>query len=367
MRIKLLLIFLVTCSCLSYGKNDLIQIDMSKYQTVDFDRLVKNISCIKLEFNSFDSVLKVIPYKGYFYLMARTIAGYSVVIFKNNGRWVKEITFADALIVSSLAIIPEQEQLWVFSRGKIVNKFKLDGSPVGKVSLPFKCVDLTAVNKQDFLIYDGAHNSIEGHSMAVTDLKSIHQLFLKRSNKKKKFSSSESLYAPNTNQDSLFVFPDRTDTIYLYHSKKRKIEPYYHLNFHGDFLTDKMYPKDDFSDKEMSDIITKRTYIYARYSFYQASGRLFFKLAGKRNDFCTIDLKNNALLSFGRLMDNYQPTTYNPFIGSDGNSLYLMVKENELVKHYKKSKCTYPSIQKLLPSLSVDGNNWILLAIEIKK
>lgn len=367
MKIKTLLILFITCSCFSYGENEVVQIDMSKFQTINFNSLVKDISCIKLGSNCFDSSLKLIPYKDHFYLMGRTIAGYNLAIFKSNGKLVKEITFADALAVTSLEIIPAQEQFWVFSRGKILNKFKLDGSPIGRVSLPFKCVDLMPVNKQDFLIYDGGHNSIEGHSMAVTDLKSIHKLFIKRSNEKNGFSSSQSLYAPNANLDSIFVFPDRTDTIYFYHSKKGKIEPYYHLNFHGDFLTDKMYPKHDFSDKEMHDIITKQNYIHSKYSFYQASGKLFFKLVGKRNDFCTIDLKSNSLLSFNRLFDDYQPSTYNPFIGSNGKCLYFVVKEHELVKHYKKNKCTYPSIQKLLPSLSADGSNWILLAIEIKK
>lgn len=367
MRIKALLLFFIACSFLSNGKNDVIQIDMSKYRTVNFSTLVKGISCIKLEHRIFDSCIKAASYKDYFYLMGRTIAGNNVVIFKRTGKFVKEITFSDALLVTSLAIIPDQEQLWVVSRGKILNKFKLDGTPIGRVALPFPCVDLTTVNNQDFLVYDGGRNAIEGHSMALTDFKSIHELFLKRIHKREYFSSSQSLYAANTNLDNIFIFPGRTDTIYLYNSKKEVLEPYYHLNFHGDFLTDKMYTKGEFSDQEMHEIITKRKYIYSQYSFYQASGRLFFKLAGKRNDFCTIDLKNNSLLSFDQLFDGYEPTTYNPFIGSDGKNLYFIIEEKALVKHYKKNKCTYPTIQKILPSLTANGSNWILLAIEIKE
>lgn len=110
---------------------------MLKYQTVKFDTLVKGISCIKLGSKNFDSCLKIVSYKGYFYLIGNTIAGKSVLIFKSTGEFVKEITFSDALLLTSLAIIPDQEQLWVASRGKILNKFKLDGTPVGRVSLPF--------------------------------------------------------------------------------------------------------------------------------------------------------------------------------------------------------------------------------------
>lgn len=367
MRTKVLLIFFIACSFFSHGKNDVIHIDMLKYQTVKFDTLVKGISCIKLGYKNFDSCLKIVSYKGYFYLIGNTIAGKSVLIFKSTGEFVKEITFSDALLLTSLAIIPDQEQLWVASRGKILNKFKLDGTPVGRVSLPFFCVDLTAVNNKDFLVYDGGRNSIEGHSMALTDFKSIQKLFINRNKKRKYISSSQSLYAADTNLENIFVFPDRTDTLYFYNSKKEELEPYYHLNFHGDFLTEKLYTKGEFSDEEMSEIITKRKYIYSQYSFYQASGRLFFKLVGKREDFCTIHLKDNSLLSFDRLFDGYESTTYNPFIGSDGKNIYFIVKEKDLVKHYKNNKCTYPTIQRLLPSLSANGSNWILLAIEIKE
>ena len=63
-----------------------------------------------------------------------------------------------------------------------------------------------------------------------------------------------------------------------------------------------------------------------------------------------------------------QPVDYvNPFIGSDKNNLYLLVRENDLAGHYLNIKCTYPAIRKMLPGLLTTGNDWILLTIKIKE
>lgn len=87
-----------------------------------------------------------------------------------------------------MCIVPELEELWVVSRFKIINKFKLDGAPVKKVSLPFPCAAIIPTAKQDFLVYSGGANTerghIEGHFMALTDFKSIHKLYLPKWGKK---------------------------------------------------------------------------------------------------------------------------------------------------------------------------------------
>ncbi len=377
MKTAILIILLVICpplyskgssSCLN--KEDIIRIDIKDAKVSDFNSLVDDISCICLKSgnrSSFDSCIKMARYNDYLYLMVRTIAGNKVVIYKNTGEFVKEITFSDTLLVSSLVIVPSQQQLWVVSRLKILNKFKLDGTLISRFSLPFPIVDLAAVGSQNFLVYDGGGpNNIENHHLALTDFKSIHNVFLKSTNKKKLPFFPQNMFAPDVNNSNLFIFPDCTDTIYLYNAKKEEVKPYYYLNFHGDFLTRDMYPDGGFSDKDMSDIITKRKYIYSQYCFYQASGRLFFKLAGKQDDFCTIKLANNTMQLFNSLFDGYRPTTYNPFIGSDGQCLYFIIKEKDLVKHYQKNKCTYPNIKRLLPSLSENKSNWIMLSIKIK-
>ena len=57
------------------------------------------------------------------------------------------------------------------------------------------------------------------------------------------------------------------DTIYMYDSKKDD-GTYFHLDFHGDYLTEEMLPRDRyFSDKEMHDIITEKKYIYSKNNF----------------------------------------------------------------------------------------------------
>ena len=87
------------------------------------------------------------------------MAGKNVYIYSKSGKFIKEITFSDALIVNSMCIVPELEELWVVSRFKIINKFKLDGAPVKKVSLPFPCAAIIPTAKQDFLVYSGGANT----------------------------------------------------------------------------------------------------------------------------------------------------------------------------------------------------------------
>ncbi len=371
MKASLLLTFFIVSSLFCRGKDDITKIDMAHYESISFDSLIKNISCIKLEKNCFDYGITMTSYKDYFYIMGRTIAGNKVVIFKKSGQFVKELSLSDALLVHSMTIVPNPEELWVISRYKIINKFKPDGTPINRVSLPFPCANIIPVNHQDFLIYSGGtcneRGSIEGYFMALTDLKSINKLFLPKWGNCEWPYSPGNLYATDTNFNDLFIFPDNIDTIYSYNSHQKEVNPFCFLDFHGDFLTKDKRPYGITEDQEMAEIITKKKYIYAHSSFNQASGKLFFKLLGKREDFCAINLTNNSLYSFHRLFDNFTPQTDNPFIGSDGKNLYLLVQEKELARHYLNIKCTYPAIRELLPSLSVDSNNWILLAIEIKE
>ncbi|WP_293667025.1 6-bladed beta-propeller [uncultured Parabacteroides sp.] len=367
----ILLIFFISCSFFTKAGNNVTRIDMSGYKTVSFDSLVTNITCTKLEANLFDYTITMIPYKDNFYIMGRTIAGNKIVIFNKSGKLVKELTFPDALLVNSMTIVPELEEFWVISRFRIINKFKLDGTAIKKVTLPFPCANMIPVNRHDFLVYSGGtcneRGSIEDHFMALTDFKTIHKLFLPKWGKCDWPCAPSHIYAQNANRSTLFILPNEIDTIYTYNTSKEEVEPFYALDFHGDYLTKDKHPYGPMEDRDMAEIITKRKYIYTQYSFSLASGKLFLKLAGKREDFCTINLADNSLFSFHRLFDNFMPASYNPFIGSDGKNLYAVVREKELAEHYQNIRCSYPAIQKLLPEVSVNGNSWILLAIEIKE
>ena len=371
-RIRLLLFIYLFCTnsingILSPSRvENTIQMDMNHYQKITFDSLITDISCTKLSNTVFDFCTNMVQYKDFLYFMGSTMAGKNVYIYSKSGKFIKEITFSDALIVNSMCIVPELEELWVVSRFKIINKFKLDGAPVKKVSLPFPCAAIIPTAKQDFLVYSGGANTerghIEGHFMALTDFKSIHKLYLPKWGKKEWLFAPYNLYT--TDADDILILPDNTDTIYRYDTSEKEILPYYSLDFHGEFLTRDKYPKEDAG---MAEIIDKKKYIHNCYSFYFASEYLFFKLMGKRDDFCAIRCKDNILFSFDRLFDNFRSKYVNPFIGSDKNNLYLLVRENDLAGHYLNIKCTYPAIRKMLPGLLTTGNDWILLTIKIKE
>lgn len=352
----------------TYAQSDnraCIEIDMSSAKTIDFDDLVDNISCKKLEGYYFDSCIDLIPYKGYLYAMGETISGKNMIIYNKDGKFIKEITFPDALIVNSMCIVPALDELWVISRLKMISKFKLDGTLIKRVNLPFNCANAYAVNDHDFLIYSGGGAAnIENHYLALTDFKSIEKLFMPQRNKST--FNHWSLYAPDSRKENLFMFFHLIDTIYSYNIKDQQLKPYYKLDFHGDFMLENQVPFGVNEDQEMSDIITKRKYVYSHYSFYQASGKLFFKLVGKRNNFCMINLKDNRLYSFDRLFDDFGSLQINPFVASDGKKLYLLAREGDLVEHYQNIKCTYPALYKLFPTLSPEGNAWILITIDIK-
>lgn len=350
----------------SSGKS-IVHIDMNKYRAIRFDSLVNDISCIRLEKNLFNECIEMMQYKNYLYLMGYTMAGKNIIIYNTAGKFIKEISFSDALMVNSMCIIPELNELWVVSQFKIINKFKLDGTPITKVSLPFPCANIIPTKGKDFLVYSGGacheRGSIEKHFMALTDFKAIHKLFIPMWGEKKWPFASYNLYTTDTN-NNIFIFPAQIDTIYSYNFQKKELYPLYSLNFHDDFLTLDKYSEDD---REMHKIITQRKYIYNHYSFYEASGKLFFKLKGKRENFCMIDQKTNFLYTFDQLFDNFQSSYVNPFVGSSNGKLYLLVRENELTDHYLNIKCSYPAIKKIISSLSSNNNDWILLTINIKK
>jgi hypothetical protein len=338
---------------------------MKQYETIDFNNVVKDISCVKLESENvpvFDLCRRMILYGNYFYIM--TVRN-EVFIYDKSGKFINQITFGrDVLFLTTLII--KNDRLWVFSNFNILNKYKTDGTFISKETLPFSCTDIIETNDRDFLVYDG-HIGSWDHAIALTDMSSIHKFFLHKARRDKSGNTPQSMYAPDTNTGDIYILCSRNDTVYQYNPNKEELKPYYHLNFKGDFLTENMYPKGGFSDKEMSEIIERHKYIHAIYSFHWVSDKLFFKLTNKREDFCVINMKDNSLQSFNLLFDGYAPAAYNPFAGSDGRTLYCLVREDSLVKHYQQNECTYSAIRQLLPSLRENGMGWILLAIEINQ
>ena len=337
---------------------------MAHPQRISFDSIVETISCVQLEKDLFGNCKSMIPYKDHFYFLGSIMAGSNLVMYDKEGKFVKEINFSDALLVNSMCMVPERDELWVTSQFKVLSKYKTDGNLIKRFLLPFNCANIYPVDKQNFLIYSGGGpNHIEKHYFALTDFQAIHNLFRPMQNNNKNGYNHWSLFAPTAGNKQLFLFLYGVDTIYSYDIQKQALMPYYKLDFHGDFLLKSQRPTDD---RKMAEIITKRKYILGHYSFYQASDKLFFKLTGKREDFCMIDLKTDSLYAFDQLFDSFKSRYVNPFVSSDGTNLYLLVREKDLLEHYMNVKCTYPAIRDLLPTLNRERNGWILVTIQIK-
>lgn len=345
--------------------------DMSRSQPVRFDHWVEDVSCTVLRSDLFPDCISLIDYKGRYYIMGRDIAGVKVVIFNHAGALEKELRFNDALLVNSMTIVPRLDELWVVSSFQIINKFKPDGTPLGRIKLPFACASIAPVGTSGFLVYSGGGTgrqaNIEGHFAALTDFKSIQRLFLPKWGTQKRPYAPYSLYAYDHNPEYTYMFPDCVDTIYRYSSSDKRLIPYYALDFHGDFLTKDKVPFGPTEDQRMSEIITQKQYIYIHTSFHCASGRLFFLLHGKHEGYRAIDLKDHSLYAFDGLLDGYRPDSFNPIIGAGANCLYVIVRGQALKKHYQSVPCSYPRLKEILSALPEKEDPWILLTINIKR
>ena len=203
-----------------------------------------------------------------------------------------------------MCIVPELEELWVVSRFKIINKFKLDGAPVKKVSLPFPCAAI--IPTQNKIFWFIREEPIQKEDTLKDTLwlspisKSIHKLYLPKWGKK---NGCSHLIIYIRQMLTTFDSPDNTDTIYRYDTSEKEILPYYSLDFHGEFLTRDKYPKEDAG---MAEIIDKKNTSITVIAFIRF-GLSFFQVMGKRDDFCAIRCKDNILFSFDRLLTISDP------------------------------------------------------------
>jgi hypothetical protein len=350
-------------------RKDLISIDMNQYEKVDFNSMIKSVSSIKLKHDSiptFEYCHKIIQNNNYYYLLVHNRTGYEVLIFDDSGELVNQIAFKDLhYFINTMFIHSKENQLWIICEQNSLYKYKLDGTFLEKTSLPISCVEIAELNDQNFLVYDGGFNMDWEHNIALTNMKNVEKFFL-RKNKNMPKSFLQNIFTSGTGNNDIYVFPKMVDTIYHYNTKEKMMEPFCHLNFHGDFLTEKMIPKDRyFSDKEMSDIITEKKYIYAHGNFKKASNKLFFSVSGKRNNYYIINLTDNSLKYFDTLFDGY--ISRDSFLGSNGEDLLMVTKEGLLASYYRNKESSYPSFQEEMSKMSEEGNSWVLLNIKIKE
>lgn len=353
------------------SEDKVITCDMDKTIPILFDDWIEDISCTVLEKDLFDTYVSIIPYKDLYYVMGRTIAGVKIVIFKDTGEYVKEVQLRDPIATESMTIVPELEELWVISFGNIIHKYKLDGTFLKRIKLLFSCTNIITADFPDFLVYSGGgkddKGSIQQHLFALTDFQTIHQLFIPQWGTQSRPYAPFTLFAKDTESKCIYIFPSKIDTIYRYSCLKKSMEPYYALNFHGDFLTKDKEPVGPLEDKEMNDIITQKKYIYTHTSFQLVNNKFVFKLRGKRDNFCMIDLNSNKVYSFKNLFNQFQTNSYNPFLGAKDSNLYMIVRGQDLNRHYQSHVCSYEKLKQTLKALPTKSDKWILLKINLKK
>lgn len=349
----------------SSRESNAIVLDMDKCTQICFDSIISDLQTTPLEKAPFDNCINMITYGDYFYMMGSNITGKNVSIYHKSGKLIKELTFPDALLVHSMCIVPTRNELWVMSRYKIINKFRLDGKAIKKIALPFSCAAITAVSEKDFLVYSGGaineRGQIANHFMTLTDFESIKDLYIPSQGKEEWPFAPYNTYTGRG--ENTYILLNNIDTIYCYNSTKGQFKALYTLDFHGDFLSKEKVPTDD---RLMGDIISNKKYIHNIYSFYQAAHSLFLKTVGKREHFYRILLENEQIETFERLFDHFQSGFINPFVGSDGNCLFLLAHNHELTEHYMNIKCNYSAIQRILPQLQHNPTGWTLLTIKIK-
>lgn len=361
--IRSILLIILALPLVAEGKSPVIRIDMNNYRIGDFDKEIKQISCLKLKKSHYDTTRQLVFYKDRIYVMGYTIAGASVLIYDLVGNFIKEIRLPDAIAVNSMTAIPQLNELWITSYCKFIKKYQPDGKLIKKISLPFPCTGLYPTGNHEYLVYSGgAGKAIERHAFALTDFKAIRELFIPMHFQRDVSHNFIGTYVADPSSGNLLLFPDNIDTVYTFDKQKKELFPLFHLDFHGDFMKLKDAPN---SDREMSEIITQKRYIYSHNSLSVASGKLFFRTLGKHSHLYSIRMTDRQVAVFNDLFDNY-PLEYTPFFHSDGKKLYAVIQEKKIVEHYKKHKCTYPALQKILPSLSANGQEHYLITIELK-
>lgn len=351
------------------SKKDLISINMNQCEKVSFDSLVESVSFIKLEKDNvpiFDFCHKIIQSNNNYYLLVQNRTGYEVLIFDNQGAFVKQIAFGGQhYFINTMFVHYAKKQLWVVCEQNTLYKYKLDGTFIEKASLPMSWIDVAELGDGNFLVFDGGFNIDWQHKIALADMGNVEKFFLKRNQNMLK-SFLQNVFAHDSDNENIYVFPKMTDTIYHYSAKEKMVEPFYHLNFHGDFITEDMIPEDRyFTDQEMSDIITEKKYIYTHRSFEKASNKLFFLVLGKRNSYYMIDLADNSISCFDALFDGY--VSRESFMGASDNNLLMVTKGGVLASHYAQRESSYPSIKEGVGKLLDEDNSWVLLNIKIKE
>lgn len=327
------LLLLLGCSEPKATGSDWVRLDMTQSQSLNWNSVSEGVSRLPLQTGDapfIDTCHKVLKYKGQYYLLAQIAGGfYHIYIYDEAGALVNQISFDDSFFaVNLMEIEPESEELVVVGLGRFELRYDLEGNLKAQKKLDYPCAALCHIDAARELVCDGNMDKTSPFSLTLRDNEKPVKQFLQKAKGKQNQYTTWDMFAPNLSAHSIYVMERSNDTIYHYNTQTDEMRPLYHLDFHGDFLTKQDVPENGWTDEEMDEIITQRKYITGTSSFYLVNEKLFFKLSGKREDFCMIDLKTNEVYSVASLPEDISATAYRPIVGSDGEYLYAFAKNH---------------------------------------
>ena len=326
-------------------------IDMSTAVDKSFDDLIEEITCIPLQKaeGGLDGCWKLISYKGYYYFYS--LFDFSVSIYDWNGMFVKKIENkgeGKITLPTDMLINKEKEELWICESRSILQKYSLKGDFIESVQLPLSNIKMEFVDKDGILVYMDQQNR-ESNKLFVLlqpDNYAVLDSLVDKSKKKFKYGRiSPSLFAKDQKRNQTYALLEKRNVIYKYDSDRKSLDPYISLDFKGKYLNEDLYPENDFTDKEKSEILKKNEYIHDIVGFQAQAGKLFFYTLGKEQYFYSIDLDSNALSKYQSLFDGFSPRNVNsPISGSDELYLYLVLNKKELSEYYNKPESKFRSV-----------------------
>ncbi len=368
---KLILLLLPLLYACSYPKEQtgsisVPTINMNDHTSLIFADWIEDISCVVLSDNYYLENWKVLCYLNYIYVYS--LSDFSVFVYTDTGKLLKKIdnrgknklVFPTDIYIDTL-----KNELLILDDHKYLNQYSLKGEFIRRRILPFTAVSMCMPDETHFLFYDGRLETKSPFNILISlqDSLSIQKAVIYRDTKKHingKIPHNTFTLEPK-NKITYCLFPNN-DTIYTYNPKINTVEAYCRLDFAGDLLVEEMFPAKGFSDQEFASLMQKKQYIFTINGFYQACGHLFFKLEGKRNHYCMLDLRTNKLSTFDSVFDGL----CSDIVGGDGEQLYFTFRRKDLIEQYTEKKPSYKCLAELL-SKDDNGDDWILIKTKLKK
>lgn len=376
-KIFLIICFLITsllgeCEAAS-GKKDVVTINMQNPEWIDFKNYITDIRCFSFEKHEGvypRSVRKVIYYRQHFYILS--YEGFSVYIYNEKGEFVNiikpRLSGKNSFYPHNIFIDEVNDKLYVPSMvGDKINAYDLGGHWVGQFSFGMKIVNMCRYEGSRFFVFNGGYNQNLSYSLFLKDMaKPLFQkeLLLKTKKQRREGSNPWTVFSTERKSGVAYSLFPNNDTIYISNQRENVLfSPYYYLDFAGEFFNDKVYPDKGLSMKEEAELIKSKKYVLSIQNFFAVSGKLFFSLSGKMNDYYMLDIKKNKLLAF----KNYFPGNPMFLVGNTSDQLIVSSTPDDIRQYYLRSKS-----MSLNPDLKVfvddikDKDQFIILLLKIK-